>query len=451
MSRAPAWLALLGLLGCNHYELFLEAGYEQENFNNNADILFVIDNSDSMRPVSEGLALSFNTFINTLTSAQGANTPRETLSDAVSNYMRENGGNSLFIDYQLAITTSSVDYSRGPTTGIDPGEAGTLAGDVVARTEGDVARLFREQLLCTATCWAENDVPSDSSFQCTENPDPGDVVSREYLDCVCGASQWKNHCGSGNEMGLEGALLALCRAVENPPDGCFEYDDPGGGISPTSLTTSDIGSNSAFLRDDATTVIVIVTDEGDGSYRMLTGDSEIEPYTEFFEELPQAVRIATIGPNYHDGELICNNGSAQPWAVKRYQNAVDEFSGTYVDIADYNEDGVCDYTDFALNLNAIGDLLTTLLTVFPLQAVPDVATIQVYVRDIDTGWQIIDPAPVVEGGIETGDAVYGDGWSYEASENAVAFHGAAVPDYNSDVKIYYRPLGGMPRTLPDAF
>ena len=439
---------VVGLGGCNHYELFLEAGYEQANFNNNADILFIIDNSDSMRPVAEGLALSFDQFIGKLTSSEGANVPRATLSDAVGNYLRENGGDSLFIDYQLAISTTAVDYSRGATSGIDAGEAGTLVGPVIPRTAPDVAADFRTQLLCQATCWDANTVASDPSFVCTEDPDPGDQVTSEYLDCVCGAGQWTNHCGSGNEMGLEGATMALCRALEDPPEECFQYADPTGSTTPkdTVMTEADIGSNDGLLRDDAITVVVIVTDEGDGSYREATGDSEIGPYEDLLSNLPNTVRLAVIGPDYEDGAMPCNSGGAQPWAVKRYENAVDAFQGAYVNIEEQDDSGTCAYTDFGTNLESIGDLLTNLLTFFPLQTVPDPATITVYVDGA-----IVDPSAIVSGSVDAGDAVYGDGWTYEADQNAVAFHGAAVPAYNSDVKIYYRPLGATPRTLPPSF
>ena len=41
-------MPLSAVTGCNQYEPFRITGFEQENFNNNADIVFVIDNSDSM-------------------------------------------------------------------------------------------------------------------------------------------------------------------------------------------------------------------------------------------------------------------------------------------------------------------------------------------------------------------------------------------------------------------
>ena len=46
-----------------------------------------------------------------------------------------------------------------------------------------------------------------------------------------------------------------------------------------------------------------------------------------------------------------------------------------------------------------------------------------------------------------GDA-YDNGWSYDPGQNAVLFWGDAIPDFNQDVEIFYRPIGGNPRSLP---
>lgn len=452
--RWLAFLPLVGLLGCNQYEMFRVAGFEQSSFNNDADILFVVDNSDSMQPVASDLALNFDGFINKLTSEEGSNVPRETLGDAVRNYLRETGGGSLYIDYQLAITTTSVIYNAGAgqTDGVDPGEAGTLAGDppVIPRTDPNVAIEFQRNLLCQATCWDYNDVPAATEpFDCTDDPVLEGEVTREYLDCLCGVGEWDGNCGSGQEMGLEGAALALCRAVESPPDACYEYEDPqGDAMKSTAFTDADIGSNDGLLREGANTLVVIISDDGDQSYRMATGDADIGLYLDLFAEFPNPVRLAVVGPNYdrETGDFGCNSAGAQVWSTNRYQNLVGELNGLYVPIEDEDESGNCDYTDFGANLEQIGDLLSNLLSLFPLQAVPDVSTIEVWVDDVQ-----IAPAEIVEGSLETRDAVYGDGWSYEASENAIAFHGAAIPAYNADVRIYYRPIGGTPRDLPPGF
>jgi hypothetical protein len=88
-------------------------------------------------------------------------------------------------------------------------------------------------------------------------------------------------------------------------------------------------------------------------------------------------------------------------------------------------------------------LLNNQLTAFVLQGVPDVSTIRVF-----TDGEVVVESALVSGTIEAGTAVWDDGWTYDAAENAVSFHGTAIPDYNSDVRIYYRPLGGVPRELP---
>ena len=58
--------------GCNRYEMFNVAGYEQAAFSNEADVVFLIDNSSSMTDEAADLALNFNVFIDKLTSVMTA-------------------------------------------------------------------------------------------------------------------------------------------------------------------------------------------------------------------------------------------------------------------------------------------------------------------------------------------------------------------------------------------
>lgn len=440
---------LLLLLGCKPYEVFLVSGAEQVGFTNDADILFVIDNSDSMTDEAEALGLNFNAFIGKLASDEGANASRQTLADAVSNYLRETTDIGLFIDYQIGVTTTTTLYDQGgESPGIDPGEAGSLAGapSVINRFEPDVESTFQKNLLCETTCFSQ--VASDPGFVCPSDPeepvDPGGQITQEYLDCICGAGAWRDHCGAGDEQPIEAAWLALCRAVESPPEGCFSYEDPEDLTEKqTQITENDALSNAGFLRESAVTLVVIVSDEGDGSPRLLDGDSEVEAYEKLFGSLPNPVRFAVVGPPYHDRELVCNSGGAVPWAVERYQGLINAFGGAFIDIEAQDANGTCQSTDFAKNLEQIGELLNQLSTVFVLSVVPDVSTVEVFVDG-----EAILQAPIISGTIEAGDAEYGDGWSYDSAYNAISFHGAAVPDFNADVRIYYRPVGGNPREIP---
>ncbi len=445
------------LSGCNEYPIFRVTGFEQAAFNNNADILFIVDNSGSMRENGSQLALNFDTFLAQLTSAKGSEVPRETLNDAVTNYLRETGSGTAIIDYQLGITTTSADYSGGDNPGVDPGEAGLLLGDppVITRGDSDVGGTFQRSLLCDTIYWNDLDLPSDSTYPVGDDscPPPDGAVSREYLTCMC-PEGWSDNEGAGNEEGLEAALDALCRAAPEPPEECWDggaADDDG-----LPIVEGDIGSNDGFIRYDgddkvtANTLVVIVTDEGDGSRRSPTSDSDVENYIAAFAAFPQLVRFAVIGPAYHDRDGSCLGG-AQTWGVERYQAVVSATRGRYIDLTAI--DGDCTPTEWGENLKQLGELLNNLQTVFPLQTIPDVASIRVYVDDILT-----PQSEVLDGTVAAGTAIYGDGWSYEASENAVVFNDyddaagvSFIPDYNQDVRIIYRPLGGTPRTLPDNF
>ena len=63
---------LLLLAGCNHYDLFRVAGYQQEDFTNNADIVFVIDNSGSMAQENAALIDNLDVFIQQLAGSGGS-------------------------------------------------------------------------------------------------------------------------------------------------------------------------------------------------------------------------------------------------------------------------------------------------------------------------------------------------------------------------------------------
>ena len=122
----------LGLCACNQYAYFNVAGFEQAKITNDADILFVIDNSTSMREESTALALNFNAFIERLTSEDGAQQKTDDLNDAVDNFVTYVEDRGRFIDYQLGITTTTVDYSVGQTDGVDP-----WRGRLIARLSPD--------------------------------------------------------------------------------------------------------------------------------------------------------------------------------------------------------------------------------------------------------------------------------------------------------------------------
>ncbi len=426
--------------GCNQYQLFRVAGHVQTSFSNDVDILFVVDNSPSMYNEAGALGLNFNTFIEDLVAPESGQST-VTLGDAVDNYSEYVTHLGLFLDYQLAITTTSAD----PEGLIDPGDAGTLTGApsiVSPDTTDDVEGAFRSNLLCDTTWWPspcvsddqEDCISYDPNYVCGQ--DPGDEITWEYLDCVCGSNWEQPGSGSGTEEGLEAAFLALCRATPNPPAACYADSQTG-----TSFWYGDESSNLGLLREGATTVVVIVTDEGDTSRRMAQGEEDPETYLDLLDLFENRVIMVVIGPHYESdtGAFLCA-GEATSWGARRYIEATEATGGFYNYIVDQDDSGECVTTDFAQHLEDLGDLINQLTNVFSLQTLPDPATIRVFVD----GDEVAEAICTTTDGIET----CGDGWSYDVSINAVAFHGSTVPDYNAEVRIYYLPMEELPRDLP---
>jgi len=424
--------------GCNRYEMFNVAGYEQAAFSNEADVVFLIDNSSSMTDEAADLALNFNVFIDKLTSVD-ENQATATLTDAVENYVAYTQQRGQFMDYRLGITTTSVDYDDGFTEGVDPGEAGLLLGDptVMSKGDADLQEDFQRNLLCYGIAWNPNSLDyAEDDYECGD--DPGGVITHEYLDCVCGDIEWDENDGSGQEEHLEAVLMTLCRSVEEPPEACYDAQSPF-------AETEDL-VNDDFLRDDSTIVFVIASDEGDTSRRLAQGEDDISEYLDAIEAFDRRIRFAIVGPPYdpEEGSLTCNSGNATTWGVVRLRDLSDYFGGFYNYIADGtgDDDEDCEATDFAEHLEDLGDLLNNLVTAFTLDSIPDVTTIRVWIDDAE----INEALPVSED--EETHMTYDNGWSYDPAQNAVVFWGEAIPDYNQNVRIYYRPLEGKPRDLP---
>ena len=405
---------LLPLVACNDYDYFRVAGHTQESFSNKADILFVVDNSTSMSEEATALAVNFDQFITLLAERDvAASDGQDGLSDAVTDYVDFVGNQVSFIDYQIGITTTDVTEDQGDLLG----SPRVIDGDT-----NDIAASFTGNLVCDSACIPGNTLVEDSGYKCG---DPlTDSVSEEFVDCACD-SPYENHCAtSGDEEPIEAVFLALCRAVEDPPEECFDE-------AFSEFDSGWVESNKRWLRDDSSVIPVIITDEGDQSRRAERGQVDEEVYDELFDKFRRRISFAVIGP----GHPRCDDGAAN-WGVDRLKHYVDTTAGLWVNIAEPDAADICEQTDFFQALEQLGELLRSLLEAFPLQTVPDIDTLVV----------VIDGVPVDKA--EDTDAGFGDGWTYRAEDNSVVLHGSAVPDPNQEVRIYYKPLEGMPRELP---
>jgi len=439
-NRLLAALTLVGTFtGCNRYALFNQAGYEQAAFSNEADILFVVDNSSSMSQEAGALGTSMDAFISRLTSTDGAVAVTETLEDAVGNYITYTQDRGKFLDYKIGITTTTPDDLA--SDGMDPGEGGRLVSAIIEKDDADVAEAFRYSMLCETTYWP-SDTPRSNSGEitdCSSTPEEG--VTQEFLDCVCGFDEWKTtREGTGTEEHLESALMALCRSVPNPPEACYD--------SLSIFVDSEDIKNDDFIRPDSTVVVVLVTDEGDSSRRIPSTGTEIDlatPYLDAFAEFDNNIKVVGIGPLYDpavDSQPRCIDGAGfGGYLVDRIIHATEQTGGFYRYIVEEDAGAGCVNSDFSTHLDELGVLLEDLDTSFQLQSIPDISTIQVWLD----GEEVPKATGTPQG---NGDVTYDEGWSYDSAQNAVVFWGKWIPDYNADVEIFYRPLSDKPRDLP---
>lgn len=419
-------LVAAGLAACTSTDLFRVSGFQQETFSNDADVIFVLDNSGSMAEEAGALAVNLDVFIEQLAGSDGPNAGSEGLPDAVDNYIEFASRRTGFIDYSLGVVTT------------DPGrDLGAIRGERVEFGEADVVQRFRRNILCESTCWTVGSYGNDPSYQCGE---PFDRVTSQLLDCECGADGWRPtaenqdyYCGTGNEEHLESVVLALCRAVPDPPEACFDPD-----FNPAFDETL-VGTNAGLVREGGTVVPVLITDEGDASRRRDgDGDDIPDEYDAIFRAFGTRMAWAVIGPQPGDVGQNCNTISVPAWTVDRYDWFVDQTDGLRLDIFS-DEGGECGVADFAEALTRLGALLNALSRDFRLAAVPRLDTVLVFV-DGDP----VDAAELLDA--ETDQ--WSDGWSYDPATNAIVFHGEAVPDFDAQVRIYYLPITGMPRDLP---
>lgn len=406
MSRI-GWVLLLA--GCNRYDLFVTAGGPGEGRGNKADVLFVIDNSDSMYEESVALAENFGQFVQRLTGRE-AGVSTDGLPDAVDNYVEYVKDPALFVDYQLAITT--VDSAA---------DAGALFGDtpILAKGEGDVQGVFTETLMCDVTCFSDRRlVPADPSYSCGD-PFSG-TVSQQYLDCLCGADAWVGHCGAGAEQPLEAVWNAMCRAVEDPPEECFED---------STLRPTDAGSSAGFLRPGATFIPVVVTDEGDGSHRIANVQSLPGAYVELYDLIDQPMAWAVIGPGLDEDYEVACPGLATSWGTLRFEYLVQQTGGLKLDI--HSPD--CGPADWAAALDRLGDLIGGGVSAFRLPRDPAPGSIAV-----EVGRRVVDEAEAI-GQDVFGETAWGDGWTYREEDRTVLLHGDAIPEPGEEVRIWFWP------------
>lgn len=398
---------LMALAGCNRYALFVVADGRGGD-PGAADVLFVVDNSDSMLEESFALADSFDRFARAL-GAQARRIGTDGLPDAVDRYVAESVDPGAFVDFQLALTTIDA-----------PDTAGALVGDppLVSGDDPDLAERFVRNLACEAACFPNRGaVPSDPGYAC-DDPRPASL-SAEYLDCLCGVDAWVGHCGTANEQGLEAVYAAMCRALPDPPPSCFDE-----GLDPALA-----GSNAGLLRPGRTFVPVVVSDEGDHSPRIPGIDAVPTAYHTLFAEIGVPMVWVVVAPELDaDGQLTCP-APTDSWGVYRYAALAEASGGLAIPL--YGPD--CGLADWGATLDRIGDIVAGGVRSFVLPSAPVPTSIAVQVD----GRKVDRSSP--DGRDVFGEVVWTDGWSWVPENNAVVLKGDAVPGPGEEVVIWYLP------------
>lgn len=400
----------LALFGCNQYDLFLiQDG--RDGLGNDVDVLFILDNSESMRDESVALAENFVRFVQTVASYESSldDIGYDGVEDAVSAYIEQAQFAGGFVDLQIAVTTIGAAESRGGLYGDPP---------ILSGGDPQVVDKFVHTVLCDATCFVDRgDVPTDPDHRCADGFTG--AVSQQYLDCECGADEWLGHCSVSLEEGLETAYLALCRAVETPPDECFEN-----GLLPEDQQTS-----LGFARAGSTYLPVVVTDEGDQSRRMGATEAVPNVYAKLFEAFEIPVTFAVIGPTLNEEFVEPCAPTVSSWSVSRYQYIVEDTGGVRLPV----HDDACGPTDWSGVLDQLGALVNGATTAFVLEqpAEPTSIVVEVGGRSV--------PRAVVLGRDLFNQIEHSDGWSYQETEQTLYLHGDAVPGVEDLVQIWYLP------------
>jgi len=217
---------------------------------------------------------------------------------------------------------------------------------------------------------------------------------------------------SGDQAGLlRGGVItpgtadlaaALLEALEVGTGGSREEQ----GLAAASLALD--GRNPDFLRPAGKLSVVVYSDEDDHSPGPVLG------YLDSIAGVAGAGgwSIHGVVGDLPDG---CISGDGAADSGERYIDAV-LFTDGYVD-------SICN-TDHSDILTRVGLEATGLLDTFPLAGLPNPSTIVVWVDDVR-----IPERPI-------------DGWTYHPGENAIVFHGRAVPRPGMRIGVEYTLLLG---------
>ncbi|MBM4369391.1 MAG: hypothetical protein FJ090_20850 [Deltaproteobacteria bacterium] len=192
--------------------------------------------------------------------------------------------------------------------------------------------------------------------------------------------------GSGDEQGLAAAKAALTDPLAS-------------------------GDNAGFLRADSAVSIVVVSDENDSS------SISASSFASWLDGLQGDVDLSSLSAIVGDRGLGCTEID---WSSGDTVSATG--GDKYIDVADATGGffaSICT-EDFDVAVTNIAKISAGMQAEWELSKTPsDISLMEVYVDGIEVPY----------------DAT--DGWIYDSADNAVEFHGTAVPDAGEVIEVSY--------------
>mgnify|MGYP001296445914 CR=1 FL=1 len=432
-ARLGALALTLALLGsCNSYDLLVHDRFEQADFNSEVDILWVVDSSNSMASAQAEVQANFGDFIAefaNLDSEQGQELAYNSVTDATVAFAEYLQNQERFLNYHMGVTTTDLDSSGNGT-------------------QGNIRSLG----------------PIGGSGSC----EPPAILTPQSDDVLADFTRLVDVgiAGANTEQGSLAAAYAMCKGQDTD---FWQNLDSRPDTDPVKIICQQVpedqrSCNSSFFREGAATVVIVVSDEGDNTYRngflpppawvdecenehiaeLTFGECDCRTswFLDFFDGLEAPVVFATIGPTYQAGSAAtawcdgsersipgpCNEFGSDVCAIDFYQQMACMTGGLFspIKVTTVEDDPIsCVLADFQESLRNIGALVSGLSAGWRLSMIPDEDTITVIVDGEVVPSRVDQPS---------------GGWSYSPGDRSIRFSGEDVPGFNAQVDIYYYPL-----------
>lgn len=181
-------------------------------------------------------------------------------------------------------------------------------------------------------------------------------------------------------------------------------------------------TNSNFRRDEAFLAVIIVSDEEDfsGSVIQFENASKNYPVQNYVDFLNTFTKSDVYGKNYSVNAIfVDSNACKTQLSTDGFARKISTRLPQLVDLTGGVKSSLC--SNFGDTLQVISDSIIQLSSVFKLNREPQVDTISV----------------VVDGVVIPQNAT--NGWTYNAADLTITFHGSSVPAANANIQIDFYP------------